>query len=60
MLERRIGSVAITGTIVDIDAVERGWRIVVAPDPLAGLDAGAQPAPPAHPYRAQERCVAAR
>jgi competence protein ComEC len=43
MLDRRLGPVAMTGTVVDIDAVERGWRIIVAPDPLPGLAADAQP-----------------
>ena len=43
MLERRIGSVAVTGRVVDIDALDRGWRIIVAPDPLSGLAADAQP-----------------
>jgi competence protein ComEC len=43
MLQRRAGPVAVTGRVVDIDLAERGWRIVVAPDPLAGLDAGEQP-----------------
>jgi competence protein ComEC len=43
MLERRLGPVAITGTVIDIDALDRGWRVIVAPDPLAGLAANAQP-----------------
>ena len=43
MLERRLGPVALTGKIIDIDALERGWRIVVAPDPIPGLAADAQP-----------------
>ncbi|HVB15895.1 MAG TPA: ComEC/Rec2 family competence protein [Stellaceae bacterium] len=43
MLQRRLGPVALTGRVVDIDKVERGWRVVVAPDPLPGLDAGEQP-----------------
>ena len=43
MLERRLGAVAITGKIIDIDAVERGWRIIIAPDPLPGLAANALP-----------------
>ena len=32
-----------TGRVVDIDTLDRGWRIIVAPDPLPGLDAGEQP-----------------
>src|SRR6266702_8680484 len=43
MLERRLGPAAITGRVVDIDALDRGWRIIVAPDPLPGLAAEAQP-----------------
>src|SRR5579885_764180 len=43
MLDHRVGPVALTGRVVDIDAAERGWRIVVAPDPLPGLLAKEQP-----------------
>jgi competence protein ComEC len=43
MLERRIGPVAFTGRVVDVDTLERGWRIVVAPDPLLGLGPAEQP-----------------
>lgn len=43
MLERRIGSIAITGRVVDIDALDRGWRIIIMPDPLPGIAAEAQP-----------------
>jgi len=43
MLERRLGPAAITGKIVDIDPLGRGWRIILAPDPLPGLAADAQP-----------------
>ena len=43
MLERRLGPVALSGTVVDIDALDRGWRIILAPDPLPGLAADAQP-----------------
>jgi competence protein ComEC len=43
MLERRMSGVALTGTVVDIDALDRGWRIILAPDPVPGLDANAQP-----------------
>jgi competence protein ComEC len=39
MLQRRLGPVALSGTVVDIDAVERGWRIIVTPDRLPGLAA---------------------
>ena len=43
MLDRRLGPVAITGRVVDIDTLDRGWRVIVAPDPIAGLDPGRQP-----------------
>jgi competence protein ComEC len=43
MLQRHLGPVAITGRIVDIDLAERGWRVVIAPDPLPGLAAADQP-----------------
>jgi competence protein ComEC len=43
MLERRLGPVVITGRVVDIDTLERGWRIVVAPDAVPGLDPPQQP-----------------
>lgn len=43
MLARRIGPVAITGDVVDIDTLDRGWRIIVAPDAIPGLDPPRQP-----------------
>jgi competence protein ComEC len=43
MLQRRMGPVALTGRVVDVDTVERGWRIVVAADPLPDLAASEQP-----------------
>jgi competence protein ComEC len=43
MLQRRLGPAVLTGRVIDIDLAERGWRIVIAPDPLPGLDAGEQP-----------------
>ena len=43
MLQRQLGPVTVTGRVVDIDLAERGWRIVVEPDPLTGLDPGDQP-----------------
>jgi competence protein ComEC len=43
MLQRRLGPVVVTGRIVDIDAMEKGWRLIVDPDPLSGLDSGEQP-----------------
>lgn len=43
MLQRRLGPVAMTGTVVDIDPLDRGWRLVVAPDPLPRLSPAEQP-----------------
>src|SRR3984957_11111089 len=43
MLQRHLGPVAVTGRVVDIEQVEKGWRIVIDADPLPGLDAGDQP-----------------
>jgi competence protein ComEC len=43
MLERRLGPAAIAGRVIDIDPLGRGWRIILAPDPLPGLAADAQP-----------------
>ena len=43
MLQRRLGPVALTGRVIDSDALDRGWRVVVAPDPLPGLSPGEQP-----------------
>jgi competence protein ComEC len=43
MLQRRLGPVAVTGRVGDIDAAERGWRIIVSPDPLPGLAPHEQP-----------------
>jgi competence protein ComEC len=43
MLQRRLGPVAVSGRVVDIDLAERGWRIVIENDTLPGLDAKDQP-----------------
>ena len=43
MLDRRLGSVALTGRVLDVDALDRGWRVVIVPDAIAGLDAAATP-----------------
>jgi competence protein ComEC len=43
MLERRLGPLVITGRVVDIDALDRGSRLILAPDPLPGLAPGRQP-----------------
>jgi competence protein ComEC len=43
MLQRHLGPVTLTGRVVDIDLAQNGWRIVVEPDPMAGLDPAGQP-----------------
>jgi competence protein ComEC len=43
MLQRHLGPVAVTGRVVDIDLMEKGWRIVIDADPLSGIDASDQP-----------------
>jgi competence protein ComEC len=43
MLARRLGPVAATGRVVDIDQLENGWRIILEVDPLPGLDPSEQP-----------------
>jgi competence protein ComEC len=43
ILQRHLGPVTLTGRVVDIDLAQKGWRIVVEPDPLAGLDPAGQP-----------------
>ena len=43
MLERRIGPVMVTGRVIDVDLLDRGWRVVIAPDPVPGLAAAEQP-----------------
>jgi competence protein ComEC len=43
MLQRRVGPVALSGRVADIDLMENGWRIVVDNDPVPGLDPGDQP-----------------
>ncbi|HXO90643.1 MAG TPA: ComEC/Rec2 family competence protein, partial [Stellaceae bacterium] len=43
MLQRQFGPVTVTGRVVDVDLAPKGWRIVVEPEPLAGLDPGDQP-----------------
>ena len=43
MLDHRLGPVALTGSVVDVDTLDRGWRIIVAPDTLPGLDAAQTP-----------------
>ena len=43
MLDHRLGPVALTGSVVDVDTLDRGWRIIVAPDTLPGLDPAQTP-----------------
>src|SRR6266404_381757 len=43
MLERRLGPVMVTGRVIDVDQLDRGWRVVIAPDPVPGLAAAEQP-----------------
>jgi competence protein ComEC len=43
MLQRRFGPVVVTGRVADIDAMDKGWRLILDPDPLPGLDPGEQP-----------------
>ena len=43
MLQRHLGPLAVTGRVVDIDLMEKGWRIIIEADPLLGLDTADQP-----------------
>jgi len=43
MLQRHLGPVAVTGRVIDIDLMEKGWRIVIDADPLPGVNASDQP-----------------
>lgn len=43
MLDHRLGSVALTGQVIEVDQRERGWRVIIAPDPLPGLAPDEQP-----------------
>ncbi len=43
MLQRHLGPIAVTGRVIDIDLMEKGWRIVVDADPLPGLASSEQP-----------------
>src|SRR5262249_21675496 len=43
MLVRRIGPVTVAGRVIDVDLLDRGWRVVMAPDPLLGLAVSEQP-----------------
>ena len=43
MLQRHVGPTTVTGRVVDIDLMEKGWRIVIDADPLSGIDPRDQP-----------------
>jgi Domain of unknown function (DUF4131) len=43
MLQRHLGPIAVTGRVIDIDLMEKGWRIVIDADPLSGLAPDEQP-----------------
>ena len=43
MLQRHLGPIAVTGRVVDIDLMEKGWRIIIEADPLPGVDPADQP-----------------
>ena len=43
MLDHRVAATTVTGRVIDIDTLDRGWRIVLAPDAMSGLDPGQQP-----------------
>jgi competence protein ComEC len=43
MLQRRVGPVTVSGRVVDADRLVRGWRLIIAADPLPGLDPTDQP-----------------
>ena len=43
MLQRHVGPIAVSGRVVDIDLIEKGWRIVIEADPLSGIDTRDQP-----------------
>jgi competence protein ComEC len=43
MLARHLGPVAVTGRIADVDRQVRGWRLIVVPDAVPGLDPDIRP-----------------
>src|SRR4051794_41675180 len=45
MLDHRLGSVALTGRVIEVDQRERGWRGNIAPYPPPGLMPDEQPPP---------------
>ncbi|HTW50388.1 MAG TPA: ComEC/Rec2 family competence protein [Stellaceae bacterium] len=51
MLDHRVGPVSFTGRVIDIDTLERGWRIIVAPDAVMAAVPGLDPAQQPHRLR---------
>jgi competence protein ComEC len=43
LLDHRLGAVPVAGRVVDVDTLDRGWRVIVASEPLPGLDTAEQP-----------------
>jgi competence protein ComEC len=43
ILERRFGPAEIVGRVVDVDLLDRGWRLVLAPEGLPGLTPAERP-----------------
>ncbi|MGH7096563.1 MAG: ComEC/Rec2 family competence protein, partial [Stellaceae bacterium] len=43
VLKRRLGPVIVSGRVVDVDALARGWRLILAPDRLPGIAPSATP-----------------
>src|SRR6185437_8078088 len=43
LLDHRLGAVPVSGRVVDVDTLDRGWRVIVASEPLPRLDPGEQP-----------------
>ena len=56
MLDHRLGSIAFTGRVIDIDQLDKGWRVIIAPDPLPGLAPEERRAGSA-PHSADQRSV---
>jgi competence protein ComEC len=38
MLERRLGPIAVSGRVIDVDILGKGWQLIVAPYSLPGVD----------------------
>ena len=43
MLQRHLGPIALSGRVIDIDLMEKGWRIVIDADPLSSVDPSDRP-----------------